>query len=759
MSVVIFAEKEDMGAKIAAALDKIVLPGGAVVTSDTLSANAAKVKQLQASQGYIPITFHGEKAFVTWGLGHLYALKDVFEYDPAYKRWASRPVCFIPPRYELHPITSPVERFAKKNDFQRSVISKLFRECDHIINSTDDDREGEVIFAYVYEANQCKKPYERVHFTSTNKEDIVYAFDHLIPSAAVKPIEMAGRARGIYDFLVGSNCTVQVTLKNPGMGVCSVGRVQTATLNMLVEREDAITAFASKPFWSVKATFTEPRTGNDFQAEHKTKRFDTKAAAVAVLNKVNGKPGVVTDVKEKKIRKEVPMLYSQTTLQMDANEAFGYTPDQTLNICQWLYENGYATYPRTKSVCLNDGMEKNVIEIITALRRYGDMDKYIDSTPLNPGKKFFDSKKVESHYAIIPTTKLPPATLTAEQANIYGLIAKSVIRTIYPDAWLKSVTVTVDVDGEAFTSTGTSIAAAGWMKVDAKSKETFLPDLTLFAQVDGKEYKLTEGKTEPPKRYTDKSLLGAMVTAGKDLEDEELRKILADPSIEGIGTDSTRAGILKTLIDREYAYRKGKAIIPTQKGIDLIHRLPIQDLRSPAFTAKMEKRLTQIAHGEDTFNNFISDIEAQVQQWCEAIHASPMYGAAKVPVARASIRAEIDESSLPEPPAFSKKPAVIVAAFDDTAPVKKKKSSKQKTCPSCGMNMTLREGKFGKFWSCSGYPTCRKTEPYVDPKAIKCPECGKGRIVEKTSAKTGKTFWACSNYPDCKKMFWDKPDA
>ena len=764
--IVIFAEKEDMGSKIAAALDCIRLPSGKVVDSDTLPAYQKEVKKYQVDNGYLPISFFGEEAVVTWGLGHLYALKDVAEYDKALTRWASRPVCFIPKAYELHPISSDVERFAKKNDFQRKTVKSLFSKADKIINATDDDREGEVIFAYVYEAVKCKKPYERVRFTSTNKEDIVDAFKHLVPASEVKPVEMAGRARGIYDWLVGTNLTTQFTLKNPGNGVLSVGRVQTPVLKMIVDRENEIIHFKSSAFWSIKAKFTTDDTGAEYNGEHKTKRFDKKSDAETILSKITGKPGKITDIKKKTVKKEVPLLYSQTALQMDANETYGYTPKKTLDTCQWLYEQGYVTYPRTKSQVLNDGMESNVKAILGALSKMTDYTGFISGRPLNPGKKFFNSAKVDSHYAIIPTTKTPPVSLTTEQKNIYDLIAKSLIRTIYPEAIMESTAVTTTVEGEEFVSNGSVVVNLGWLAVGGKTKETLLPKLTLNETVTG-DYKLSEGKTEPPKRYTDKTILAAMVSAGKDLKDEELRKILADPSVEGIGTDATRAGILQTLADRKYIEHNGKSILPTQKGMEFIRIFPVAELESAEFTARMEKQLTLISKKEVKFEDFIEEVEKQTDKWCHIVADS------KEEMSSSS-KSSKEDAVYGDPCPNCGKPMMLrtgkygkfwgctdyprcktIVKYEDPEKAKEPAVTGD-PCPDCGAPMVLHEGKYGKFWGCSKFPECKKIVPYVDKRAIKCPTCGDGSLIQRKS-RSGKTFWGCSNYPSCKVAFWDKP--
>ena len=562
--LVIYAEKQDMGAKIAAALDGIRLPIGTKVSLASLPKFAKQVKSLQSSQGFLDITFNGEPTKVTWGFGHLYGLKNAVDYNKDYSQWKKLPECFIPAKYELRPISHTEKIFADRNDKQRAIVKKLFNEADMIINSTDDDREGECIFAYVYEQSCTKKktPYQRVRFTSQTEAGIKDAFAHLIPSADCKNIELAGRARAIYDWLIGANLTAQFTIKNPGNGVLSVGRVQTTVLKMIVDREKKARDFKSSKFWTVAGDFTTIND-EDYHGEHEKKRFDTQAEAEAIVAKVKGCPAVVTAIESKKVKKDIPLLYSQTLLQMDANDKFGYTPDKTLEISQWLYEQGYTTYPRTKSQYLNDDMEPVVIKLLKGLTPLPEFNKYLAGKKLTPRKSFFDTSKVDSHFAIIPTEKIPDiASLTTEQKNIYTMIAYSVIRMIYEDAIVENTTVTTTVNGENFISKGTVVAVAGWMAVEHKTKEELLPALSKSEEVAA-AFKTSEGETKPPARYTDKTILAAMKSAGKDLEDAELKKILADPSVNGIGTDATRAEILKTLTAREYIFRKGKTIYAT----------------------------------------------------------------------------------------------------------------------------------------------------------------------------------------------------
>lgn len=615
--IVIYAEKPDVGNKIAAALGGFSIDGGKKVTFANLKANEKAVKGYQAKHGFLKTEFMGKPCKVTWGYGHLCELKQAADYNKDYKLWTKLPVPFFPDKFELKARDGYNPAKSKE---QIKLIKDLFNSAELIINATDFDREGEVIFAYVYEYCKCKIPFKRAHFSSQTEAGIREGFDKLKSSADIKPTEMAGRARNIADWVVGSNLTAQISIKYSGNGVLSVGRVQTPTLNMIVERELAVRGFKSKPFWTVKAVFTTDKK-ETYTAEHQIKRFESKAEADAILSVIAGKKGVVSSVDAKRSFKEAPALYSLSVLQMDANEQYGMTLAETLKAAQSLYDNGYTTYPRTDSQFLTDDMEPVVMSTLDKLKGLPQYAKYIKGKgrKIEDRKRYFDSSKVSSHYAIIPTTTTP-GTLSGHESNLYDLICKSVIRMIYPAAHIEKTTVITDVNKNSFTSKGTVILAPGWLEVGGKLKEETLPKLKPGETVDG-EYEVKEGKTEPPKRYTDKTIVAAMKTAGKDLSDDELKKILADPSVEGIGTEATRANIIETLVNRGYIERVSKAIAATDKGIRLIEILPCAELKSPELTARWEKRLSDIAREKETFDKFISDIKTETGKWCREITA------------------------------------------------------------------------------------------------------------------------------------------
>ena len=617
--VTILAEKPDVGNKIAAALDKIYLSNGNTVDFKGLKANEKVIKSQQNRDGYLKIQYKGHDCYITWGYGHLCTLKQASDYNPVYKSWRNIPLPFIPKDYGIKLRTSSNSNWDAKVEKQFNIVKDLFSKSDLIINATDFDREGEVIFAYIYEMSGVQKPVKRACFSSQTKEGIIEGFTKNIKTSEdMKLTEAAGRMRGIADWVVGANLTTAMTLKNPGAGVMSVGRVQTPTLAMLVERELAVINFQKAPYWAIEALFTNS-AGEQFKAKHSIEKILDKAEAEALFAKVNGNNGTVTDIKKKKVKKEPPLLYSLSALQMDSNSKFGFTLDQTLEIVQKLYDDGFTTYPRTNSQYLTEDMEPVVNSVLDKLSEVSIYKGLINDRPREFDKKhYFDNKKVESHFAIIPTGNIPKG-LPNDHKKIYDLICRSVIKMLYGPATLEQTKVTIDVNGEEFKANGSIIVDAGWMAVGDASKTELLPPLAVGEILKG-EYKLCDKMSEPPKRYTDKTILAAMLSAGKDLDDAALKKLMSDPKTGGIGTEATRAAIIETLIQREYIVREKKILRATQKGIDLIQKLPLEQIKSAELTAKWEQRLGDIARGTEDASAFRNDFEGTVREWVREIN-------------------------------------------------------------------------------------------------------------------------------------------
>lgn len=597
--VVIYAEKPDMGEKIAAAL------GG------------PSFHKQEKKNGFYQIRYKGKEYQVTWGQGHLCALADASGYNPEYKNWRKLPVPFIPDNYKI------VLNLKSKNPVKQlyAVVSKLFSQADMIINATDFDREGELIFYYLYAYSHCSKPVMRVNLASTTKEAITNAFDNLLNNSEFTGLVSSARCRSIADWVVGCNLTVAMTLSNGGRSVIPVGRVQTPTLAMVVKRDLEIAEFKPADYYVVEGIFTTV-SGDTYKGIHKSRKFDSKSEAEVILKKCEDN-GIVENIEKKDIFKTPPYLYSLDTIQMDANSNFGFTLDQTLDIIQKLYEKGYVTYPRTDSQFLPEDMFEPIqnIQKMLKLNGYSELFNHnaMAANMVKHKKVFFNDEKVGSHYAIIPTDHAP-SELSPDETKIYGLIADSVIRMLYPDARFEKTKVITSVNGEEFITTGSTLAEKGWMYVHGKSKEELLPELHENEQVQS-ECQIVAKKTEPPKAFTDKTLLAAMKTAGKDLEDDELRKLMAEQKIEGIGTVATRANIVKQLIVRGLLERKKNKIFSTAAGKELIKAIPVEEVKSAILTAQCEKELTSIMENKENPEQFLERLYQNVTKWCHEIMA------------------------------------------------------------------------------------------------------------------------------------------
>ena len=654
------------------------------------------------NKGYHTIIYKGEETFVTCGIGHLCGLKQAEDYNPDYKNWKNMPVPFIPEKFET--------KKEKKTLSQTKVVAELFKKSDFIINATDCDREGELIFYYLYTTLKCKVPYKRVNIQSTQKEAIKDAFNDLKTPAEVKNITDAGRARSIADWLVGGNATVAMTLGFSEKDVLSIGRVQTPTLNILVKREKEIKAFKPELYWSLGATFTTDKK-ETYTAKHKTERFKDASEVSAILSKIKGKQGKVTAVDVKEEKRNSPNLNSLASLQMICNSKFGYTLKQTLDIAQSLYEKGLITYPRTDSQYLTEDMEETVNDVLNALsKNNSEYNKLIVGRPRKFDKKhYFDDSKVSSHYAIIPTKKAPSG-LSKWEENVYDTVCRSLIIMLYGPATIELTTVTTTVEDEPFISKGSVIKDAQWMLVSSASKEEFLPSLSVNDTVTG-TFEEQEKETKPPKRYTDKTLLMAMLNAGEQLEDEEMRKILAVKDKKGgIGTEATRANIVETLVKRGFVVREKKNIIPTEKGLKLIDAIPIEDIKSPVVTGEWELRLNKIANGTESFDKFIEDMKATTTKWCREITEASKSSGSKVSTKADSGNATVSLS-----------------------------------CPLCGK--PLRKVNWG--WGCSGYKEgCKFSvgsiagKKLTDAQVKQLIEKGKTNEIKGFTSKAGKKFSA-----------------
>ena len=548
---------------------------------------------------------------------HLCGLVDAKVYGEQYAVWNTDNFPCIPDSYQIAAKTDTKTCF--------EFVKGFFDKADLIINATDPDREGELIFAYIYEAMHCTKKWKRVWIEDLTPQKIQYAFAHLKDSREVISIQQAGRARSIADWLCGINLTIAATGKycaNP-KDMFRIGRVQTPVLAMVVERDKKINGHIRTPFWRLLAEF---QTDNgSFTAEYEKGILDNEQQAKSLLSKCVGN-GTVTAKNVKKRTVGQPLLFNATQLQATAGKLFGWDLKKTVKVMQDLYEHKYMSYPRTSSEHLTVAMQSEVTATLRKLFLLPEYSQY--ALPENEwqaySKRHFDDSMVDSHPAIVPTMNVPKSLSeipSEDERQLYDLLVKSLIRIVYPKAEIEDTTVLLDCGGSTFKSTGSVITNNGWYAVEAfPDKKAALPSVSEGESYSGR-YELKQGFTEPPKPYTEADLITAMETAGKHLEDEEARALMKAEN-KGLGTPATRAGIINALFHNSYLAKNGKSIMPTAKGIFLIERLPIEELKSPEMTGQWEKRLHDIAAGKEDYQAFVSAMEQTVCEWYSAIISS-----------------------------------------------------------------------------------------------------------------------------------------
>lgn len=547
---------------------------------------------------------------VTWTFGHLCTLKEPDDYTPLWKRWSLASLPMIPPRFGIKLIE---DQGIKK---QFSVIEKLMQNADGIINCGDAGQEGELIQRWVMQKAQAKCPVKRLWISSMTDEAIREGFRSLKPQDDYQPLYLAGLSRAIGDWILGMNATRLYTLKyGQNRQVLSIGRVQTPTLALIVNRQKEIDNFEPEPYW-VLATIYRDTTFTATKGKFTSKEEGEQAFAT-----IEGKPFTVTDVQKKRGTEAPPKLYDLTSLQVDCNKKHGMSADMTLKIIQTLYERKLTTYPRVDTQYLSDDIYPKCAEILNGIKGYEALTQPLRGKPLKKSKKVFDTLKVTDHHAIIPTG-VPAQNLTDMEHHVYDLIAKRFIAVFYPDCKFSTTTVLGDVDGIEFKVSGKQILEPGWRDVYAKENNTqqtadddrqndeerTLPD---FHKGESGNHTptLTEKWTTPPKYYTEATLLRAMETAGKFVEDEELRSALKE---NGIGRPSSRAGIIETLFKRHYIRRERKNLVATATGIELIDLIKEELLKSCELTGIWEKKLRDIERKTYDPAQFIEELKAQI---------------------------------------------------------------------------------------------------------------------------------------------------
>ena len=572
---------------------------------------------------------------VTWTFGHLCTLKEPGDYTPAWKSWALTQLPMVPQRFGIKLIND------KGIEKQFAIIERLMQAADGIVNCGDAGQEGELIQRWVMQKAQAKCPVKRLWISSMTDEAIREGFASLKDQQDYQPLYLAGLSRAIGDWLLGMNATRLYTLKyGQNRQVLSIGRVQTPTLALIVNRQKEIENFKPEPYW-VLATVYRDTTFTATKGKFTSKEEGEKAFAT-----IEGKPFTVTKVEKKEGKEQPPQLYDLTSLQVDCNRKFAYSAEMTLNLIQSLYEKKYTTYPRVDTLYLSDDIYPKCPQTLNGLYQtkfggvapYAEFIKPIGGKPLKKTKRVFDTSKVTDHHAIIPTGVIPQNLSDAEQ-KVFDLVARRFIAVFLPDCKFSTTTVLGEVKGEnetiEFKVTGKEILDPGWRVVqgdrsqetgdrrnaDDKSdlqtpdSSTAIPErmLPTFVKGESGDHKptLTEKWTTPPPYYNEASLLRAMETAGKFVEDETLRAAMKE---NGIGRPSSRAGIIETLFKRHYIKRDRKRLIATPTGIELIDLIREELLKSCELTGIWEKKLRDIEHQKYDAQQFIEELKAQVSE-------------------------------------------------------------------------------------------------------------------------------------------------
>ena len=560
--------------------------------------------------------YEGNGYIVSWTYGHLCTLKDPGDYTPAWKRWDMRCLPMIPPRFGI----KLIEEVHCMRQFR--VLESLIAKAEEVINCGDAGQEGELIQRWVMQKARCRCPVKRLWISSLTEEAIREGFQRLKDASAYQRLYEAGLARAIGDWLLGMNATRLYSLRFGGPGrVLSIGRVQTPTLALIVRRQREIEAFRPEPYWELKTIYRDVA----FTASHG--RFTKKEEGEAMLRAVEGQLFTVTDVTKKKGRETPPKLFDLTSLQVECNRRFSLSAEETLRLIQSLYEKKVTTYPRVDTTYLSEDIHPKVPAILKGLTDYAALTTQLTAGPIAKSKRVFDNKKVTDHHAIIPTGTAAPAGLSADERRVYDLVARRFIAAFYPDCEVSTTTVTGESAGVDFKATGRQILKPGWRVVfereGSKKEEKAENDgkttsgeedesvLPAFRKGESGPHQpsLVEKQTTPPKPYTEATLLRAMETAGRFVDDEALREAMKE---NGIGRPSTRANIIKTLLKRDYIRRERKHLVATPTGVSLIDTIHEELLKSPELTGQWERKLRGIEQGSYEASAFLAELKEMV---------------------------------------------------------------------------------------------------------------------------------------------------
>ena len=546
--------------------------------------------------------FEGNGYQVTWALGHLCCLKEPEDYNKDWKAWKMEHLPMVPERFSIKIIDNP----GVKKQFK--VVESLFRKADCIINCGDAGQEGELIQRWIIQKSGVRCPVKRLWISSLTDSAIREGFRSLKPQSSYDNLYLAGLARACGDWLLGMNATRLFSIKYGNRQVLSIGRVQTPTLALIVKRQEEITSFRPERYYVINTTYR----GVTFKCSEK---FSSLSDCKAVVENLKLSTFNIRKVEKKDGREQPPQLYDLTSLQVECNNKFGWSAEYSLNTLQSLYERKLTTYPRVDTRYLPDDIYPQCPSILKNLMQYGNAVSSLLSSALRKSRRVFDSSKVTDHHAIIPTGQ-HPSDLSPQQQKLFDLIAKRFITVFHPDCLFSSTTVTGNVSGSplVFKANGKVILSPGWSAIFRDVKEENEKDreenniLPVFniGEFGPHRPKMDEKVTQPPKPYTEASLLQAMETAGKMATDESIKEAMKE---NGIGRPSSRASIIEILFKRNYITREKKNLIPTPTGIDLIHTIKSELLKSVELTGIWEKKLRDIERGRYDSATFISELK------------------------------------------------------------------------------------------------------------------------------------------------------
>lgn len=632
--------------------------------------------------------FEGGDWCVTWTYGHLCTLKEPADYTPLWRRWSLASLPMVPPRFGI----KLIDQESIRRQFE--VIRTLIAKADEVINCGDAGQEGELIQRWVMQKADIKCPVRRLWISSLTDESIREGFGNLRPEADFDNLYHAGLSRAIGDWILGLNATRLYSLKYSSPGnVLSIGRVQTPTLALIVARHQEIADFKPRDFWEIKTLYR----GATFNST--TGRYYDQAEAEAAMARIAPAELTVTSIEEKKGREAPPRLFDLTSLQVECNKKWGWTADETLRLIQSLYEKKVTTYPRVDTTYLSDDIYPKVPDILRRMTPYAPLTAPVLATRLPKSKKVFDNSKVTDHHAIIPTGQAP-TSLVGDERRMYHLIALRFIAAFYPDCRFMATTVMADVAGQSFKATGKVIVEPGWRALyndngsgdDDKDKNDdgggILPAFTI-GEHGPHEPSLLKKATQPPKYYTEGTLLRAMESAGKTVDDETLREAMKE---NGIGRPSTRAAIIETLFKRRYIYRERKNIMASQAGIDLIATINDRLLKSAELTGLWESKLRRIERGDYSAAEFIEELKQLISQ-------------------------------------------IVINVLSDNSMKRIEVVDSEETKTGSKKSKAADGGKSDK-------PAKPRAPRVTKFEQIVCPTCGSGHIVK------GRTAWGCSCYKD-----------